>query len=1068
MPKRLDVQKILVIGSGPIVIGQAAEFDYAGTQACQALKEEGYEVVLVNSNPATIMTDTTMADKVYIEPLTVEFVSRIIRKEKPDGVLATLGGQTGLNLAVELSKSGILDECGVELLGTKLKSIEQAEDRDLFRKLMNEMNEPVPESEIITSLPDAYQFVEKVGYPVIIRPAYTLGGTGGGIAHNEIELQEFITSGLKYSPVTQVLLEKSIAGFKEIEYEVMRDGNDGSIVVCNMENIDPVGVHTGDSIVVAPSQTMTDREYQLLRNASLNIIRALKIEGGCNVQFALDPHSSNYYIIEVNPRVSRSSALASKATGYPIAKLAAKIAVGYQLDELKNPVTGRTYASFEPALDYVVTKIPRWPFDKFEAANRRLGTQMKATGEVMSIGRNLEESLLKAVRSLENDVYHLYTEVKAETESEWAERLSVADDQRIFTVTEALRAGISAEKIYEWTKIDHFYLYKLENIIAIESRLKGNPFDAESLSEAKAKGFSDQVVASLWDTTERDIYKFRETNEILPVYKMVDTCAAEFESTTPYYYGTYGMENESAKGKKESVLVLGSGPIRIGQGIEFDYATVHTVWAIQEAGYEAIIINNNPETVSTDFSTSDKLYFEPLTVEDVMHVVRQEEPIGVVVQFGGQTAINLASELSARGVKILGTKLEDMDRAEDRDKFERTLHTLGIPQPHGKTATSVKEAKGIASDIGYPVLVRPSYVLGGRAMEIVYQEQELLQYMKNAVKINPAHPVLIDRYLIGKELEVDAISDGESVYIPGIMEHIERAGVHSGDSIAVYPPQTLSEEIKQQLIDYTVRMAKGLKIVGLLNIQFVLSKGELFVLEVNPRSSRTVPFLSKITGVPMANLATKAILGTSLKELGYDTGYHPEPEEVFVKVPVFSFAKLRRVDITLGPEMKSTGEVMGRDKTLEKALYKGLIASGMKIPTFGSVLFTIADKDKEEALPLVKQFYEIGYNILATEGTANFIRQQNIPVTVVNKIQEGSPSLLDRIQQGEVQFVVNTLTKGKQPARDGFRIRREAVENGAVCLTSFDTVKAILSVVESMTFSANEMPSFQKKAGVLL
>ncbi|WP_257350159.1 carbamoyl-phosphate synthase large subunit [Pseudalkalibacillus decolorationis] len=1068
MPKRLDVEKILVIGSGPIVIGQAAEFDYAGTQACQALKEEGYEVILVNSNPATIMTDTTMADKVYIEPLTVEFVSRIIRKERPDGVLATLGGQTGLNLAVELSKTGILEECEVELLGTKLESIEQAEDRDLFRRLMNELNEPVPESDIITNLSEAYQFVERIGFPVIIRPAYTLGGTGGGIAHDEKELQEFVTSGLKYSPVTQVLLEKSIAGFKEIEYEVMRDGNDGSIVVCNMENVDPVGVHTGDSIVVAPSQTMTDREYQLLRNASLNIIRALKIEGGCNVQCALDPHSSNYYIIEVNPRVSRSSALASKATGYPIAKLAAKIAVGYQLDELINPVTGRTYASFEPALDYIVTKIPRWPFDKFEAANRRLGTQMKATGEVMAIGRNFEESLLKAVRSLENDAYHLFRDTDAKTESDWGKLLAVADDQRIFTVTEALRAGIPVEKIYEWTKIDYFFLYKLEHIIEHESRIIDNPFDSETLADAKAIGFSDQVVAQLWDATEREVYQFREKNNLLPVYKMVDTCAAEFESTTPYYYGTYGMENESAKGTKESVLVLGSGPIRIGQGIEFDYATVHTVWAIQEAGYEAIIINNNPETVSTDFSTSDKLYFEPLTVEDVMHVVRQEEPIGVVVQFGGQTAINLASELSERGVQILGTKLEDMDRAEDRDKFERTLQTLDVPQPHGKTATSVEEAKVIAAKIGYPVLVRPSYVLGGRAMEIVYQEQELLQYMRNAVKINPEHPVLIDRYLVGKELEVDAISDGETVYIPGIMEHIERAGVHSGDSIAVYPPQTLSEEIKQQLIDYTVRLAKGLKIVGLLNIQFVLSKGELYVLEVNPRSSRTVPFLSKITGVPMANLATKAILGSKLIDLGYETGYHPEPTEVFVKVPVFSFAKLRRVDITLGPEMKSTGEVMGRDKTLEKALYKGLIASGMKIPTFGSVLFTIADKDKDEALPLVKQFHEIGYNILATEGTANFIRSKEIPVTVVNKIQEGSPSLLDRIQQGEVQFVVNTLTKGKQPARDGFRIRREAVENGAVCLTSFDTVKAILNVVESMTFSANEMPSFQEKTGVRL
>ncbi|MGP4080300.1 carbamoyl-phosphate synthase large subunit [Pseudalkalibacillus sp. R45] len=1068
MPKRIDIEKILVIGSGPIVIGQAAEFDYAGTQACQALKEEGYEVILVNSNPATIMTDTTMADKVYIEPLTVDFVSRIIRKEKPDGVLATLGGQTGLNLAVELHDAGILEEYGVELLGTNLHSIQQAEDRDLFRTLMNELNEPIPESEIIRSLPEAKEFVKKIGYPVIIRPAYTLGGTGGGIASNEAELNEFVSSGLKYSPVSQVLLEKSIAGYKEIEYEVMRDGNDGAIVVCNMENIDPVGVHTGDSFVVAPSQTLSDREYQMLRNASLKIIRALEIEGGCNVQLALDPHSSDYYIIEVNPRVSRSSALASKATGYPIAKLAAKIAVGYSLDELKNPVTGRTYASFEPALDYVVTKIPRWPFDKFEAANRTLGTQMKATGEVMAIGRNFEESLLKAVRSLETDIYHLHSSTDPATVTDWKEILKKTDDQRIYNVTEALRSDVPIESINEWTKIDPFFLSKLKYITEIEKALTANPNDFELLKMAKHRGFSDKTIAKLWDMTELEVYQKREENQLMPIYKMVDTCAAEFDSATPYYYGTYGQENEVEESKKKSVLVLGSGPIRIGQGIEFDYATVHTVWAIQEAGYEAIIINNNPETVSTDFSTSDKLYFEPLTVEDVMHVVRQENPLGVVVQFGGQTAINLASELSKRGVEILGTSLEDMDRAEDRDKFERTLQNLDIPQPPGKTATSVEGAVQIAKDIGYPVLVRPSYVLGGRAMEIVYQENELLQYMENAVKINPEHPVLIDRYLFGKEIEVDAISDGETVYIPGIMEHIERAGVHSGDSIAVYPSQTISEQMKEQIIECTTKLARGLKIVGLLNIQYVICKDELYVLEVNPRSSRTVPFLSKITGVPMANLATKAILGESLVQLGYETGYHPEPADVFVKVPVFSFAKLRRVDITLGPEMKSTGEVMGRDRTLEKALYKGLIASGMKIPTFGSVLFTIADKDKEEGLSLVQRFYDIGYQILATEGTANFIREHKIPVTVVNKIQEGSPSLLDRIQQGEVQFVVNTLTKGKQPARDGFRIRREAVENGAVCLTSFDTVKAILNVVESMTFSANQMPSFEKrKAGVL-
>jgi carbamoyl-phosphate synthase large subunit len=1068
MPKRLDIKKIMVIGSGPIVIGQAAEFDYAGTQACQALKEEGYEVVLVNSNPATIMTDPTMADKVYIEPLTAEFVSRIIRKERPDGVLATLGGQTGLNLAVELSKTGVLEEFNVELLGTKLASIEKAEDRDLFRNLMRELNEPVPDSEIVRNMNEAYAFVEAIGYPVIIRPAYTLGGTGGGIAHNEAELIEFVSSGLKYSPVTQVLLEKSIAGFKEIEYEVMRDGKDGAIVVCNMENIDPVGIHTGDSIVVAPSQTLTDKDYQLLRNSSLKIIRALEIEGGCNVQIALDPESSQYFIIEVNPRVSRSSALASKATGYPIAKLAAKIAVGYSLDELKNPVTGTTYASFEPALDYVVTKIPRWPFDKFEAAKRTLGTQMKATGEVMAIGRNLEESLLKAVRSLEIDRHHLRVELREPvSKQDFKNKIGKTDDERLFVIAEAFRRGVTIEEIADWTKIDRFFLWKIMNIIGLEQQLEANPFNSEILQNAKRKGFSDVEIASLWNSTEREVYEFRNNHNVMPVYKIVDTCAAEFESATPYYYGTYGDENESIVSEKKSVIVLGSGPIRIGQGIEFDYATVHTVWSIKEAGYEAIIINNNPETVSTDFSISDKLYFEPLTVEDVMHVIQQENPIGVIVQFGGQTAINLASDLSERGVNILGTSLQDMDRAEDRDKFEQTLEELDIPQPLGKTATSVQEAVKIATSIGYPVLVRPSYVLGGRAMEIVYKEDELLHYMESAVKINPDHPVLIDRYLVGQEIEVDAISDGETVFIPGIMEHIERAGVHSGDSIAVYPPQSLSDEIKEKIIDYTIRIGRGLHIVGLLNIQFVLSKGEVYVLEVNPRSSRTVPFLSKITRVPMANIATKAILGTPLPQLGYETGYHGESDEVFVKVPVFSFAKLRRVDITLGPEMKSTGEVMGRDKTLEKALYKGLIASGMKIPTVGSVLFTVADKDKDEALPLVKRFFEIGYHILATEGTAILIRESGIPVTVVNKINSGEPSLLDRIQKGEAQFVINTLTKGKQPARDGFRIRRESVENGAVCFTSLDTARALLRVLESMTFTAQEMPSFTQREVVL-
>ncbi|TES50259.1 carbamoyl-phosphate synthase large subunit [Halalkalibacterium halodurans] len=1062
MGKREDIKKILVIGSGPIVIGQAAEFDYAGTQACQALKEEGYEVILVNSNPATIMTDTTMADRVYIEPLTLEFVSRIIRMERPDGILPTLGGQTGLNMAVELDQAGILKEYNVELLGTKLDSIQQAEDRDLFRALMKELNEPVPDSEIIHTLEEAYTFVERVGYPIIVRPAYTLGGTGGGLVYNEEDLVEIVTSGLKYSPVTQCLVEKSIAGFKEIEYEVMRDGKDHAIVVCNMENIDPVGVHTGDSIVVAPSQTLSDREYQMLRNSSLKIIRALGIEGGCNVQFALDPDSFQYYIIEVNPRVSRSSALASKATGYPIAKIAAKIAVGYTLDELLNPITQTTYASFEPALDYVVSKIPRWPFDKFEAANRFLGTQMKATGEVMAIGRNLEESLLKAVRSLEAGVYHLDQPDVNDLDKESLEKkLTKPDDERLFALGEAIRRGYTIEELWALTKIDRFFLRSFARIIQLEKQLKENVGDLELLKEAKERGFSDMIIADLWGTSEQEVYELRMNHGLSPVYKMVDTCAAEFASATPYFYGTYEEENESERTDKKSILVLGSGPIRIGQGIEFDYATVHTVWAIKEAGYEAIIVNNNPETVSTDFSTSDKLYFEPLTVEDVMHIVNLEQPEGVIVQFGGQTAINLASELAARGVKIIGTALEDMDRAEDRDKFEQTLVELNIPQPLGDTATSIEEARQIAERIGYPVLVRPSYVLGGRAMEIVYKEEELLNYMAHAVKVNPKHPVLIDRYLTGKELEVDAISDGENVYIPGIMEHIERAGVHSGDSIAVYPPQTVPESLKQKLIERTIELARGLRIVGLLNIQFVWHKDDVYVLEVNPRSSRTVPFLSKVTGVPMANVATKVMLGKTLPQLGYETGYHPEAKEVSVKVPVFSFAKLRRVDITLGPEMKSTGEVMGRDKTLEKALYKGLIASGMSIPTHGSVLFTIADKDKQEAISLAKRFYQIGFSILATEGTAHILQAEGIPVTTVNKISDEKPHLLDVIRAGDAQFVINTLTRGKQPARDGFRIRRESVENGVVCLTSLDTAEALLRVLESITFSAESMPVMQ-------
>ncbi|WPS86703.1 carbamoyl-phosphate synthase large subunit [Brevibacillus halotolerans] len=1062
MPKIDNLKKILVIGSGPIVIGQAAEFDYAGTQACEALKEEGMEVVLINSNPATIMTDTNMADKVYIEPITPEFVARVIRQEKPDGLLPTLGGQTGLNMAVALADLGVLEEENVKLLGTNLSSIKQAEDRDLFRSLMQELNEPVPDSVIVSSVEEALDFANEIGYPIIVRPAYTLGGTGGGICEDQASLIEIVTSGLKYSPITQCLVERSIAGMKEVEYEVMRDANDNCIVVCNMENIDPVGVHTGDSVVVAPSQTLSDREYQMLRSSALNIIRALKIEGGCNVQYALDPVSFQYYVIEVNPRVSRSSALASKATGYPIAKMAAKIAIGYTLDELKNPVTGQTYACFEPTLDYVVSKIPRWPFDKFQSANRRLGTQMKATGEVMAIGRSFEESMMKAIRSLEIGSYHLeLPEARELTDEELEQRLVIADDERLFLLAEAMRRGYHISRIHQLTKIDLFFLHKFWNIVAYETTLAESGLTQEALHEAKRLGFTDRKIAECTGQKEEEIYNLRTQWGMKPVYKMVDTCAAEFEAQTPYYYSTYEQENEFMDTGKKRVIVLGSGPIRIGQGIEFDYSTVHAVWALKEAGYEAIIVNNNPETVSTDFNTSDRLYFEPLYIEDVMHIIEQEQPEGVIVQFGGQTAINLADKLTRRGVKILGTSLENIDAAENREKFEALLRKLDIAQPPGKTVTSVEEAVVAADLLGFPVLVRPSYVLGGRAMEIVYNEEELISYMKKAVKVNPEHPVLIDRYMLGIEAEVDAICDGENVLIPGIMEHIERAGVHSGDSIAVYPPQSLSETVKAEIIDMTTKLARALCIKGLLNIQFVIYKGKPYVIEVNPRSSRTVPFLSKVTGIPMANIATKAILGYSILDQGFATGYHPEEKMVSVKVPVFSFTKLRRVDITLGPEMKSTGEVMGRETTLAKALYKGLLAAGMNIPTKGTLLVTVADKDKEEALSITKRFQQLGFHLLATDGTADYLEQAGLSVRRVQKLSEGTPNLLDEIRTGQVNLVLNTLTKGKTPQRDGFRIRREAVENGAVCLTSLDTASAILHVLETITFYTEAMPKQQ-------
>ncbi|HGK9964123.1 TPA: carbamoyl-phosphate synthase large subunit [Streptococcus pneumoniae] len=1053
MPKRTDIQKIMVIGSGPIIIGQAAEFDYAGTQACLSLKEEGYEVVLVNSNPATIMTDKEIADKVYIEPITLEFVTRILRKEGPDALLPTLGGQTGLNMAMELSKNGILDELGVELLGTKLSAIDQAEDRDLFKQLMEELEQPIPESEIVNTVEEAVAFAATIGYPVIVRPAFTLGGTGGGMCANEKELREITENGLKLSPVTQCLIERSIAGFKEIEYEVMRDSADNALVVCNMENFDPVGIHTGDSIVFAPAQTMSDYENQMLRDASLSIIRALKIEGGCNVQLALDPNSFKYYVIEVNPRVSRSSALASKATGYPIAKLAAKIAVGLTLDEVINPVTGSTYAMFEPALDYVVAKIPRFPFDKFEKGERRLGTQMKATGEVMAIGRNIEESLLKACRSLETGVHHNeIPELAAVSDDALIEKVVKAQDDRLFYVSEAIRRGYTPEEIAELTKIDIFYLDKLLHIFEIEQELGAHPQDLEVLKTAKLNGFSDRKIAELWGTTDDQVRQLRLENKIVPVYKMVDTCAAEFDSETPYFYSTYGWENESIRSDKESVLVLGSGPIRIGQGVEFDYATVHSVKAIQAAGYEAIIMNSNPETVSTDFSVSDKLYFEPLTFEDVMNVIDLEQPKGVIVQFGGQTAINLAEPLAKAGVTILGTQVADLDRAEDRDLFEQALKELDIPQPPGQTATNEEEAALAARKIGFPVLVRPSYVLGGRAMEIVENEEDLRSYMRTAVKASPDHPVLVDSYIVGQECEVDAISDGKDVLIPGIMEHIERAGVHSGDSMAVYPPQTLSQKVQETIADYTKRLAIGLHCLGMMNIQFVIKDEKVYVIEVNPRASRTVPFLSKVTNIPMAQVATKLILGQSLSELGYQNGLYPESTRVHIKAPVFSFTKLAKVDSLLGPEMKSTGEVMGSDATLEKALYKAFEASYLHLPTFGNVVFTIADDAKEEALNLARRFQNIGYGILATEGTAAFFASHGLQAQPVGKIGDDDKDIPSFVRKGRIQAIINTVGTKRTADEDGEQIRRLAIEHGVPLFTALDTANAMLKVLESRSF----------------
>lgn len=1049
MPLNKELKKVMVIGSGPIVIGQAAEFDYAGTQACRALKEEGLEVVLVNSNPATIMTDAHMADRIYIEPLTLDFVAQILRQERPDGIIATLGGQIGLNMALALDSAGILKETGVPLLGTPLTAIKKAEDREMFKRTMEEIGQAVPASAVVHSVPEALEFAERIGYPVIVRPAYTLGGTGGGLCHHREELEDIAAKGLRLSVIHQLLIEQSVTGYKEIEFEVMRDGNDNCITVCSMENIDPVGIHTGDSIVVAPALTLSDEEYQMLRSASLKIIRALGIEGGCNIQFALDPGSKSYYVIEVNPRVSRSSALASKATGYPIAKVATKIAVGYTLDEIINTVTGKTRACFEPAIDYVVVKVPRWPFDKFNTGDRRLGTQMKATGEVMAIDRTLEAALMKAVRSLELGIVGFNLPYMRElTDTQLFNRLRQADDERLFVLAEAFRRGFAVTDLHEVTGIDPFFLHKIKNIVDLSRCLQAEPLTPELLQTAKRFGFSDLDIATIKGMREEEITEARLRMGINPTYKMVDTCAAEFEAATPYFYSSYETENEAKEdGDAKKIVVIGSGPIRIGQGIEFDYCSVHCVWALREAGYKAIIANNNPETVSTDFDTSDRLYFEPLATEDILNIVREEKPEGVVVQFGGQTAINLAKPLYDHGVRILDTAVDDIDKAEDRDRFDSLLQRLGIPRPPGRTVNSAEEAMKAAQTLEYPVVVRPSYVLGGRAMEIVYNPDELQEYINNAVRVSHEHPILIDRYLQGKEIEVDAISDGKDVLIPGIMQHIERAGVHSGDSIAIYPAYNLGPGIQEKIIDYTERLAVALRVKGLFNIQFVEYQGDVYVLEVNLRSSRTVPFLSKVTGIPMVKLATQVILGKSIKDMGYGTGLYPSPGYYAVKAPVFSFSKLRTVDVSLGPEMKSTGEVMGVDPILEKALYKALLAAGMSIPSSGTILATIADKDKDEALPIIKGFHDLGFKLLATAGTARALQRIGLKVETVNKLDEGSPNIIDLIRQDKIQYVVNTLTRGRRPESDGFRIRRAAAEHGIPCLTSLDTVNAVLQVI---------------------
>ena len=1063
MPRRKDIRKVLVIGSGPIVIGQAAEFDYAGTQACIALKEEGYEVILVNSNPATIMTDTQMADKVYMEPLTLEYVAKIIRYERPDALVPGLGGQTGLNLAVQLAKKGVLEECGVEILGTSFQGIEKAEDRELFKELCLSIDEPVIPSEITYSVEEAVAAAERIGYPVILRPAFTLGGTGGGFAYNEEELRDMMRNALALSPVGEVLVEKSIKGYKEIEFEVMRDRNDTAIAICSMENIDPVGIHTGDSMVVAPALTLTDKEYQMLRCSALKLIRALKIEGGCNVQFALDPLSFKYYIIEVNPRVSRSSALASKASGFPIARVTAKIAVGLTLDEIT--VAGAP-ACCEPAIDYVVAKVARFPFDKFSEASNELGTQMKATGEVMSIGRTLEESILKAMRSLESGCCHIHKKKFDDwSEEKLLDYISTPTDDRIHAIAQLLRLRIDLSRIYDRTKIDWLFLEKIYNIVRMERRVKAAPGDAEILREAKRMGFGDRFIGQLWGKTEADIIRFRFEHGIVPVYKMIDSCAAEHDTYVPYFYSTYEQENESVRSDRKKILVLGSGPIRIGQGVEFDYSTVHAIWAIREAGYEAIIINNNPETVSTDYTVSDKLYFEPLTTEDVMNVISLERPDGVIVSLGGQTAINLAGPLSEFNVPLIGTGLEAIDNAEDRKLFEEIMRRTGIRQPKAHAVTNVEDGVKAAEDIGYPVLVRPSFVLGGRAMMIVGNEDTLRHYLHNAVEINENSPVLVDKYIQGKETEVDAICDGTDVFIPAIMEHVERTGIHSGDSISVYPSFSLSPKVKQEIIDDTVKLGKAIGIVGLFNIQFIVDSDEnVYVIEVNPRSSRTVPFISKSTGIPMAKIATRVMLGHSLKEQGITEVYFPERKRHFVKTPAFSFGKIKGIDTYLSPEMKSTGEAIGYDDSLNRALYKSLQASGMDIKSYGTVFATIADKDKEDALPLIRRFYNLGFNIEATKGTAAFLKEHGIRTKMLRKLGEGSDEIYQAIRKGHVKYVINTIDLNQKSSHlDGYGIRRCAVENNVTIFTALETVRVLLDVLEEITLGISTIDEEYKK-----